>query len=116
MLLGLQNLKVNLEHRRQIAAIYNSMLPKKVLLDIPSKQIEFSANLRFPIFAENREDIIKFLKGNGVYVSDIWYDDVSPDCPNAQTAASQILNLPTHINVSENDAKQIAQKINQWLQ
>ncbi|MBI3088721.1 MAG: DegT/DnrJ/EryC1/StrS family aminotransferase [Candidatus Colwellbacteria bacterium] len=64
---------------------------------------------------------------NKVFVSDVWYDaPISPhkylhltnyqqgQCPLAEKIASRILNLPTHINVSEKEADRITELINQW--
>jgi len=101
------NLKKNLDHRSQIVNIYNSILDKKIA--------SYPSTLRYAIFVKNRKSLIKFLKDRKVYVSDIWYDDVDKSLPNSQTVANTILNLPTHKNVSENDARKIAQEINQWL-
>lgn len=109
------NLKKNLEHRKRITAIYNSTLDKKITSRFIDVNINLSSNLRYPIFVEKRSALIDYLKKEGVYVSDIWYDSVS-DCKNCQIAANKILNLPTHKNVSVEDAKNIAQTINQWLQ
>ena len=72
-------------------------------------------NLRFPIFVENRTMLVKFLKKHKVFISDIWYDSVAPECPSAVEISKNILNLPTHINVSKNDALKIAGFINIWL-
>lgn len=112
---GFNKLSKNLEHRKKIASIYNSILSKKVCSKFIDEGIKLSSNLRFPIFVENRQGLINYLKKERVHVSDIWYDDVDETLPNCQIAANTILNLPTHINASEEDAKNIAQKINQWL-
>lgn len=109
------NLQDNLEHRKKIATIYAQNLNPKIMSAKINSTINLSANLRFPIFVNNRETLIKYLKHSGVYVSDIWYDEAPDQCPNAQLAAESILNLPTHINVPEADAQNIAQLINQWL-
>lgn len=100
------NLKNNLAHRQKIAVIYAKILQQKI---IPG-----SANLRFSILVEKRKELIAYLKKQGVYVADIWYDDVSTDCPNAQIISSKILNLPTHLNVSEEQAEEIAGLIKLW--
>ena len=109
------NLNKNLEHRRKIAKIYAGNLDKKILQSRITNKITLSSNLRFPIFVENRNSLIKHLKSFKIFVSDIWYEDVDKSLPNSQTVANTILNLPTHKNVSENDARKIAQEINQWL-
>lgn len=109
------NLSSQLNHRRKIAKIYSDNLDRKILQGRIISKIKFSSNLRFPIFVENRNSLVKFLKGFKIFVSDIWYDDVSPDCPNAVKISKTILNLPTHINVTEKDALKICERINEWL-
>jgi len=110
-----ENLNNNLKHRNEIASIYSSMLSSKITNQDINKNIHLSSNLRYPIFVENRKSLIGYLKKEGIYVSDIWYDSVDNSLKNAKIASDTILNLPTHINVSEKDAKRLAQKINQFF-
>lgn len=114
-LIEFRKLNQQLNHRRKIAKIYATKLNKKVLGQNIVKKISTASNLRFPIFVENRGILIKFLKQRKIFVSDIWYDSVSPECPNAVKISYSILNLPTHINVSEKNALIIVGKINLWL-
>lgn len=106
VLYAFENLEKNLEHRKQIVDIYNSMLDKKIV---------YPSTLRYSIFVENRKSLINYLKNRGVYVSDVWYDDVDKSLPIAQIAANTVLNLPTHRNATENDARKIAEMINLWM-
>lgn len=123
-----QALEDNLEHRRGIARIYSNNIHKNVLSKNIIEAIDYSTNIRFPIFLENRGELIKYLKDFGILISDIWYDaPVAPkkylnksnykigECPNAEYTSERILNLPTHKNVSEQQAKIISDKINIWL-
>jgi len=118
----------NLFHRKRIAEIYNDTLDKKVLPSKIINTIKNSTNLRFPIFVERRENLINSLKDSNIFVSDIWYDvPIGPrkylnktsykkgSCPNSEITAERLLNLPTHKNVSDENAKYIADKINLWL-
>src|SRR3989344_2007224 len=117
----------SLIYRKKIATIYAEEINQNILSTQIKKLIPFSSNLRFPIFVENRDSLINYLKKHGVYVSDIWYDapistkrfmkqtNYSEQCPNAELMSKEILNLPTHINVSEKNAKEISHLINQWL-
>lgn len=121
------NLADNLNHRKEIANIYKKNVNPKILSSKITSLIDLSSNLRFPIFVNNREYLIKYLKKFGVSVSDIWYDapiapkkylnqtDYQNHCPNAELASKEILNLPTHINISEKEAENICNLINQWL-
>ena len=113
-----EKLRENLNHRKKIALIYVSQINPKIISPNLIKKVEFSSNLRFPIFVEERVGLVKYLAQNNIFVSDIWYDaPIAPagQCPNAQLASAEILNLPTHINVSEIDAEKIAHLVNQWL-
>jgi perosamine synthetase len=123
-----KSLDKNLDHRRMIANIYKNNLNEKILNKKICDNINFSSNLRFPIFVDNRDRLIKYLDENNIFVSDIWYDaPIAPKrylskssykkgmCPNSEKISENILNLPTHKNISEQDAKHIASKINLWL-
>ncbi|MGH7202856.1 MAG: DegT/DnrJ/EryC1/StrS family aminotransferase, partial [Candidatus Levyibacteriota bacterium] len=114
-------------HRRNIAMIYAEKLNKTILEKSICDTISLSANLRFPIFVTNREDLLLHLKKKHIYISDTWYDapigpkkylsrtDYQNQCPNAEVIAKRIVNLPTHRNVTEKDAIVIVEEINRWL-
>lgn len=118
----------NLNHRKIIASIYAKSIDPKILSPNIVRGIHLSSNLRFPIFIRNRETLIKYLAQKEIYVSDIWYDaPIAPkkylqftnyfgQCPNAELASAEILNLPTNITVSEKDAERISELVNLWLQ
>jgi perosamine synthetase len=124
---SLSKLDQNLMHRKKIATIYAESINSKVVSSKIISSVNLSTNLRFPIFVNNREGLIKYLKNFGVFVSDIWYDapiapkkylsqtDYKNQCPNSQLASNSILNLPTHINISEIEAKSISNLINKWI-
>lgn len=114
VLFEFDSLEKQLNHRREIAQIYAKNLNKKILNPNIVGKISTSSNLRFPIFVENRKKIIKFLEESNIFISDIWYDDVAPQCPNAVEISRTILNLPTHINTTLRDALKILERINEW--
>ncbi len=120
-----KNLEQELGHRREVAKIYFENLDSAVLLKTGS--VESSSALRFPISVYNRKGLIEHLRRQNIHVSDIWYDapvapakflhlsDYHSQCPNSNRLSNDMLNLPTHINVSESIAKTITREINQWL-
>lgn len=110
-----QHLEKQLKHRKTLATYYSHHLPKNIVRTFLSETVDVSSNLRFPIFLENRDSLIQFLKHHGVFVADIWYSDVSPQCPNAVEESKQIVNLPTHIHVSTKNAQRIVELIHQWI-
>lgn len=124
---GFEDLPTLSDHRRTIASIYAQTLDKSVLSKLICDKVMLSANLRFPIFLENRDSLFLHLKSLGIYITDTWFDaPISPkrylsrtnytnQCPNSEKIASLIVNLPTHKNISEKDARVLAKAINQWL-
>lgn len=123
-----EKLPAVIAHRKHIAHIYRADLNSSLLSPVHAEQIQLANNLRFPIFISNRADLVGYLSKKKIFVSDIWYDaPVSPkkymgltnyqagQCPEAERISEIVLNLPTHINVSEKDAHRIASLINQWL-
>ncbi|OGG08576.1 hypothetical protein A2154_00475, partial [Candidatus Gottesmanbacteria bacterium RBG_16_43_7] len=116
----------SVSHRRQIARIYIDTLDSRLQLNVSGAQLMRATFVRFPIFVKNRQKLIDYLRLNGVYVSDIWYDaPISPkkylaftsyrhNCPSAEKVAENILNLPTHRFISTADAQEISHIINAW--
>lgn len=92
-----KNLDKDMENRKKIINIYKKDIDKKF-------QFIGVWLIRFPIKVANRSGLIKNLKDFGVYVSDIWYEEKN----------KYVLNLPTHKNVSENDAKEVSKLVNTY--
>jgi len=123
-LLAFKNLPSNIKHRKEVVSIYRKNLNETLFNK--SLPFENSSNVRFPIFINNRKGLIEFLRKEGVYVSDIWYDaPIAPrrflsrtnyngECPNAERISQTIVNLPTHKNISKEDAVRLTEIINQW--
>jgi dTDP-4-amino-4,6-dideoxygalactose transaminase len=117
--------QAELQHRRQIAAVYEQHLPKALqLIPKPSGKPSY---LRFPLVVDSRPSLIRYLKKQRIYIGDTWYDapiapkrylsqtDYKPGmCPRAEELAERIVNLPTHINISPEQAAYIAGKVKQW--
>lgn len=114
------------DHRRKIAEVYSRVLPSSVQYKILGKGALF---LRFPIKVSNRQALIAGLKNFQVYIGDTWYDaPIGPkrylaltdyrqgECPRSESVANEIVNLPTHINISEKQAIFVAEKVKQWLE
>ena len=104
------------EHRREIAKIYYRELSNYQL----PPQVHGAIYLRFNIRHHCAKEIIQAAKKEHILLGD-WYknilDPIGTDfvkmqytqgsCPNAEQAARESVNLPTHINISLNDAKKI---------
>lgn len=125
--LAFARLSDDLTHRRNIACWYVKSINPKLISPKIANTVSLSSNLRFPIFVNNRASLIKYLATHQIFISDIWYDapvapkrylqltDYRHQCPHAELASDEIVNLPTSINVKMEDAEKISHLINQWL-
>ncbi len=113
-----------ISHRIETAKIYKDILPKDVCVEYDSP----STYLRFPVAVSNREGLFEYLEKLSIHISDTWYDvPVAPkryfnktsyktgDCPNSDKLTSCLVNLPTHINISKQQAIRIAEGVSKWL-
>lgn len=105
------------QHRKKIADFYREQLRSSAfVLPTNSEQIY----LRFTLKNPKSHEIIKKAWQKNLLIGD-WYDKViAPSdtklermgyqigsCPKAEKLSKETLNLPTHINISQNDAQKI---------
>jgi len=109
-------------HREKIAKLY-----QKAFNMPENKNAIF---MRFPILIKTDTDIVlKKARKRKMYLDDGWRKSVIVPldtdkrgyyfggCPQAEKTAWSVLNLPTHINISENSAQEIIKflKNNKWV-
>ncbi len=108
------------KHRKEIANFYFENL-KNSSFELP----KISENtkpvfLRFTIKHSQAHKIIKKMWKKNILIGDWYTSPIAPDdtnldkvgyepgvCPKAEKLSKQTLNLPTHINISEKEAKKI---------
>lgn len=115
-----------LPHKQRIVRIYRETLDKDLQRISDPDTYQQATCLRFPVLVTKREELIEGLRKKQVYVSDIWYDaPVAPkkyahlveyhgECPVAEKVAGEMINLPTHIHISAEQARELAEEINAW--
>ena len=105
-------------HRREIAKIYFENIGS-AYATLPVRN-EGAIYLRFNILHPHAKKVIMEAKGKHILLGD-WYKNIidptgtdfnkmhyTPgSCPNAERAARESINLPTHINISSGDAATI---------
>lgn len=89
------------ETRRGIASYYHRVLKQGVLQ-------KGAIYLRYPMLIDNRDSVIGNSKRHGVLLGNWYHNVIDPRgddtrCPNAQSTAKRIIDLPTR--VSQEDAK-----------
>jgi dTDP-4-amino-4,6-dideoxygalactose transaminase len=112
------------EHRRKIAKFYQENLKNsKFILPLAEpKENIIPTFMRYSILTDfDTDEILRKARREKIYLDDGWRKSpiVPPDtkidkmeyrfgsCPKAEEISKKILNLPTHINVSEKEAKKI---------
>lgn len=110
-------------HRREIAKVYDLKLKEKSL---PSEEEDIKAVfMKYPIFVKDSDKLIEKLKERGIFLNDGWRKSaiVPPktclaklnykpgSCKKAEEVAKHIVVLPTHINISKQEALEIIQAI-----
>ena len=115
----LRRLDANLAHRCQIAAIYERELRESsVVLPRPPEHAD-PVYLRFPVRVRDRDAVRRAvlpLAVPGRWFTSVLQDSSSPaavgyepgSCPNAETVAQDLVNLPTHPRVTPVEAQKIA--------
>lgn len=93
------------EHRKMITGIYRSSLST-------FSYEEGNVLLRFPIFVEKKEELLKFMRANDVYLGD-WFS-LNDACITDMEISKKVVNLPTHINVTQEDAYNIIRLLQEF--
>ena len=101
------------KHRKEIAHFYEQNLKG---FELPVQRGVF---LRFPIKHSKAHQIIRNAWKRNILIGDWYTSPIAPDdtqldrvkykgsCPNAERLSKTTLNLPTHINISKSQAKEI---------
>lgn len=117
-------------HRQTIADFYRSKL-KTLPVSMTDDKIG-RVYLKFPIILPDQKSadgLLRYLRRQKIYLYDGWKDtpivpsDVDlaamryhwGSCPRAEDLSGRIVNLPTHINVSQEDAARVVQEIENFF-
>lgn len=116
------------ERRQKIAARYTATLTNNAHVTLPeiSKESE-PAWLRYPILVENPAQLHQLAKQNHMLLGD-WYDTViaprdidarafnyqAGNCPNAESVARRIINLPTYPTLTDDQVEQVIKFIEKY--
>ena len=118
------------KHRRQIASFYEKEL-KNTGFNLPlakSQEGRTPTFMRYPILVNfDTDEILQKLRTKKIFLDDGWRKSpvVPPDtnidkmkypfgtCPQVEKVAQNIVNLPTHINISPKEAQKIVDFLKQ---
>jgi len=114
-------------HRREIANFYYNEL-KNTGFELPLDSVDSKQTfLRFTIKRLKAHEIIKSVWQKNILIGDWYTIPIAPhdtqlekvgyvlgSCPQAEKLAKVVLNLPTHINISEKEAKIVSDFIKSY--
>jgi len=114
-------------HRYKLAKIYEEGLSDNPDLKIVNNYDAGSIFLRYPIQHSDASDIIKAAKKEGVILGDWYRGVIAPEgtnlaamnykagsCDSADASAASVINLPTNIRTSEEQAHKIIDLLNNY--
>lgn len=122
----LQDIEELNNHRIMITQIYQTGLNE--ISEIRKLAIPAGAVLlRYPILVNNADKLIKYCQSYGVVLGDWYRTPVAPaevdisstgyhreDAPTAEEVCKQIVNLPTNINITIEDAEYIVKLLSEF--
>lgn len=108
-------------HRRAIAQVYDQILYSR-------SNLAQGIFLRYTVRSQKRQELFNRLKAQGVVLGDWYWNVIVPSannlsrfgyvansCPQAEVAAECVLNLPTHIHVTPDLARTIAEQVKPYI-
>ena len=119
------------QHRKEIADFYQREL-KGTDFILPFNRIRNEVKpvfMRYPILTDlDTDEIVKSGRKKKIFLDDGWRKSpIVPldtdlgkmnyqlgNCPKAEKVSQSIINLPTHINISQKDAKKVINLVNEY--
>ena len=120
------------EHRAEIAKIYQSLNNgSDNNFEVEPQTTRDRVYMRYSVLVDNykTDDILRFFKRKSIFLNDGWRKSTivpiktnlakmgyqTGSCPVAEEVTDKIINLPTHINISFEKAKEIKNDLDGFL-
>ena len=119
-LVGLKYLDEDNKRRREICSMYDAGLDKSIKIIKHNPKCESSRHL-YQIQVKNRDNILEQLNHNNIFPGVHYKDNTQYSmysygygtCPNAHKASSELISLPLHLFLTNEEIQFIIEKINQ---
>lgn len=119
-LVGLKYLDRDNERRREICSLYDSYFKNTPITSIKMSPETFIASRHlYQIKVSNRNKIMEYLNTQGIYPGVHYRDNTHYDmykyghgtCPVSHTISENIITLPLHMKLNDDDVKYVAEKV-----
>lgn len=119
-LVQLRYLEKDNEYRRTISGWYEKYLSDDIKVVPTSPSTIASSRHLFQIRVNNREELLDTFYSNEIYPGVHYIDNTQyapysygyGTCPNAHQASEELLTLPIHMDITEEDVKRICEIVN----
>ena len=107
------------ENRRRISNMYDTGLNERIIKIKHNPMYKSSKHL-YQIRVNNRDKIMEYLNDHNIFPGVHYKDNTQYDmysygygtCPNAHKISEEIISLPLHLFLSEDDVKYVIEKVN----
>jgi dTDP-4-amino-4,6-dideoxygalactose transaminase len=119
-IVGLKYLEVDNKRRREICDIYDKAFDRAGVKSIKvSPYTEVSSRHLYQIVVKNRNNIMEYLNNQGVYPGVHYrdnthykmYNDQFGKCPVSQNITEELISLPLHMYLSDDDINYVIEKV-----
>ncbi len=117
---AMKNLNNNIEHRRQISHIYDNELSRYGYAPMKLRPEEDCVFLRYPVRVKNKKEVLSLSYKKGMEIGSWFESPLHPEnitlepyayspgeCPVAEKAAQEVVNLPTHSKIRPTEAERL---------
>ena len=116
----LARIEENIRHRTGLAVFYDRELPRIRFAALHGMPSEGMPLLRYPVRVANKSELLALAARKGVEIGSWFEVPLHPAgtrmedfgysrgiCPQGEAASDQVINLPTHLRVSESTAEKV---------
>lgn len=117
----------NIRHRRKMTAFYHAELAKIGFAPLDIAGVESQPLLRYPVRVANKDELLRLAVRKGVEIGSWFECPLHPEgtrqedfgyengmCPEAERAACEVVNLPTHLQIDAKTAEHVLMFLRQF--
>lgn len=117
----------NIRHRTRLSVLYSQRLPELGFAPVEAVCQSEVPLLRYPVRVANKKEVLEAAVRRGVEIGSWFEVPLHPEgtrmedfgyrlgsCPESEAACREVVNLPTHMKVSEATASKTLQFLGEW--
>jgi dTDP-4-amino-4,6-dideoxygalactose transaminase len=123
----MERIEENISHRKMLAEFYAEELPKIGFQPVELRDYEEPVFVRYPVRVRNKKAVLEAAYRERVEIGSWFESPLHPEgtdlqrfhylpgsCPEAERAAQQVINLPTHRKTSPREAERVLEFLRKY--